>query len=179
MDLLYRIVQANPEHAADSKLLLSAPGVVLIDDIDSHLYPSWQQRVLPALLKTFPKIQFIVTTQSPCALTSVKPHQVLCLKDGVAEGIDSNTYGASSADVLTSVFGINLRPPNEVTGARREYFDLINDDKGETDEAMALRNFLDEWLSSDYMLDKADIMIKKKKIDKKLRLKNVQNRAST
>ncbi len=42
-----------------------APGVVLIDEVDAHLHPTWQRRIGLWFRKHFPKIQFIVTTHSP------------------------------------------------------------------------------------------------------------------
>src|SRR5207253_4688340 len=50
---------------------LMATAIMLVDEIDLHLHPSWQQRVLGDLLRTFPATQFIVTTHSPQVLTSV------------------------------------------------------------------------------------------------------------
>ncbi len=45
--------------------LVDVPGIVLIDEIDQHLHPKWQRRILSTLSQTFPKLQFIVTTHSP------------------------------------------------------------------------------------------------------------------
>ena len=45
--------------------LTDVPGVVLVDEIDAHLHPAWQQEIIGALAKTFPKLQFIFTTHSP------------------------------------------------------------------------------------------------------------------
>src|SRR5712671_2638426 len=42
-----------------------APGVVLIDEVDAHLHPTWQRRIGLWLREHFPKMQFIVTTHSP------------------------------------------------------------------------------------------------------------------
>ena len=47
----------------DMRIIL--PGVVLIDEIDAHLHPTWQTKIGEWFLKYFPKIQFIVTTHSP------------------------------------------------------------------------------------------------------------------
>lgn len=47
------------------KFTIDLPGVVLIDEIDAHLHPSWQARIGDWFLKVFPGIQFIVTTHSP------------------------------------------------------------------------------------------------------------------
>src|SRR5262249_41436262 len=60
-DLARRLAMANP-YADDP---LRGGGVALIDEIELHLYPGWQRRVIPALEQTFPNCQFILTTHSP------------------------------------------------------------------------------------------------------------------
>ena len=50
---------------------------VLIDEIELHLHPEWQQRVLPDLTRTFPNVQFVVSTHSPQVLTTVHPEQII------------------------------------------------------------------------------------------------------
>ncbi len=45
--------------------IVIAPGIVLIDEVDAHLHPTWQQSIGPWLIRHFPNIQFIVTTHSP------------------------------------------------------------------------------------------------------------------
>jgi hypothetical protein len=47
------------------------PGIVLIDEIETHLHVELQKRVLPFLIEMFPKMQFIVSTHSPFVITSV------------------------------------------------------------------------------------------------------------
>lgn len=59
-DIARRLSIANPS-AED---ILSGEGIVLIDEIDLHLHPSWQAVILPVLLDTFQNLQFIVTTHS-------------------------------------------------------------------------------------------------------------------
>jgi predicted ATPase len=49
----------------DNPCIVSAPGVVLIDEVDVHLHPSWQRRIGPWFRDHFPNVQFIVTTHSP------------------------------------------------------------------------------------------------------------------
>lgn len=46
----------------------SAAGIVLVDEIGAHLHPSWKMRIVPALRRTFPAVQFIATTHEPLAL---------------------------------------------------------------------------------------------------------------
>lgn len=60
-DLARRIALANP----NKENPLEGEGIVLIDEIELHLHPSWQRRVLNVLKSTFPNIQFIITTHSP------------------------------------------------------------------------------------------------------------------
>ncbi|WP_426133230.1 AAA family ATPase [Pseudomonas sp. PWP3-1b2] len=45
--------------------VINLPGIVVIDEVDAHLHPSWQRRIAPWFLKVFPRLQFIVTTHSP------------------------------------------------------------------------------------------------------------------
>ena len=54
-------------------------GLVLIDEIDLYLHPTWQARFIPALRRVFPHIQFIATTHSPVVLSTLAPHEVIRL----------------------------------------------------------------------------------------------------
>lgn len=66
-DLARRLTIANPK--LDNPLL--GEGVVLIDEVELHMHPSWQRNVLRNLRETFPNIQFIITTHSPIVLSEV------------------------------------------------------------------------------------------------------------
>lgn len=61
-DLAIKMVMLNPHLRAEA---LQTPGVVLIDELDLHLHPKWQRRVISDLRRTFPAVQFICTTHSP------------------------------------------------------------------------------------------------------------------
>ncbi len=60
-DLIWRLFSTFP-HLAD---ITKASGVVLVDELDTHLHPSWQRYIPSWLQKTFPNLQFIVSTHSP------------------------------------------------------------------------------------------------------------------
>jgi predicted ATP-binding protein involved in virulence len=60
-DLARRMAIANPQR----KNPLEGTGVVLIDELDLHMHTSWQRKVMNVLKRTFPNIQFIITTHSP------------------------------------------------------------------------------------------------------------------
>lgn len=70
IDLSMRMGLANP-HLKDP---LSAEAVAMIDEVDLHLHPSWQQRVLADLLRTFSNTQFILTTHSPFVVEALNNH---------------------------------------------------------------------------------------------------------
>jgi energy-coupling factor transporter ATP-binding protein EcfA2 len=55
----------SPERLFDEQLRIRAPGLVMIDEIDVHLHPEWQQRIGTWFIDQFPNFQFIVTTHSP------------------------------------------------------------------------------------------------------------------
>ena len=71
-DIAYRMAVLNPNSAE----ILSTPGIVLIDEVDLHLHPKWQSRILGDLLRIFPNLQFIVSTHAPKVISSVKASRV-------------------------------------------------------------------------------------------------------
>ncbi|MBK8696846.1 MAG: AAA family ATPase [Deltaproteobacteria bacterium] len=76
-DVARRLAMANPELTDP----LTGEAVVLVDEIELHLHPSWQRRVLGDLTRTFPRCQFIVTTHSPQVLSEVPNDAVIVVKD--------------------------------------------------------------------------------------------------
>lgn len=76
-DLAFRCIILNPYLGED--VLRHISGVVLIDEIDAHLHPSWQRKIVPRLKSTFPKLQFIVTTHSPHVVASANKNEVIAL----------------------------------------------------------------------------------------------------
>jgi predicted ATP-binding protein involved in virulence len=78
-DIAYRAAVLNP-HLGE-KARLETPGIVLIDEIDLHLHPNWQQQIIKSLRTTFPLIQFIATTHSPSIVQSLQPGELINLND--------------------------------------------------------------------------------------------------
>jgi len=112
-DLALRLSTLNP----DADLPLSAHGIVIIDEIELHLHPKWQQQVLLGLQKTFPNIQFIVTTHSPQILSTVdhKSIRQICFDDESELQIKTpqfQTKGVTSADILARIMETNSIPEN-------------------------------------------------------------------
>jgi predicted ATP-binding protein involved in virulence len=67
MDFARRLAQANPQMENP----LEAEAVLMIDELDLHLHPTWQQKIIPDLRKVFPNTQIIATTHSPEIVTTV------------------------------------------------------------------------------------------------------------
>jgi predicted ATP-binding protein involved in virulence len=103
-DIAYRIVKLNPHLGQNAAQ--ETTGIVLIDEVDMHLHPEWQQLVLLNLTKAFPKLQFIVTTHSPQVLTTVLPEciRVINWTDGqpIVE-IPLFSLGAKSSQLLEDI----------------------------------------------------------------------------
>ena len=168
-DLARRMAQGNP-HLDDP---LQSEAIVLIDEVDLHLHPAWQQRVLVDLAQTFPKTQFIVSTHSPQVLTTVRPEQLVHLypDDGriFAGQSSAPTYGAEAGAVLSTLMGVGERPAgNDFTKALDEYMELVKDDRGESEQGRTLRRKLEELSPDDYGLDRADIEIRRRKVLKRM-----------
>ncbi len=163
-DLARRMAQGNP-HLEDP---LQSEAVVLIDEIELHLHPSWQQRVLGDLRRTFPNAQFIVSTHSPQVLTTVEPKHILELVDDdgriVARAPASSTFGVEAGDVLSTVMGVDERPDNWYTTALNAYRRLVSSDQGESEEALALRAKLEGESPDDQALIRADLEIRQRKM---------------
>jgi len=92
------------------EIVLERQGVVLIDEIELHLHPQWQREVLPALQKTFPNCQFIVTTHSPQVLSNIEKEQVFIIEDGALVKFTPHTQGRDSNSILYELFGVKERP---------------------------------------------------------------------
>ena len=167
-DLARRMVQGNP-HLDDP---LKSEAVVLIDEVELHLHPGWQQRILGDLRRTFPNAQFIVSTHSPQILTTVEPQRIVELAregDRIVAGAPAGaTYGAEAGDVLSVVMGVKERPDNDFTKDLDEYRRLVSEGKGESEEALALRRKLEELSPRDYALNRADLEIRRRKMFKQM-----------
>ena len=168
-DLARRMAQGNP-HRDDP---LACEAIVLIDEIELHLHPAWQQRVLDDLRRTFPNTQFLVSTHSPQVLTSVRPERIVELsrEDGivVAGYTSAATYGAEAGDVLSTVMGVRTRPANnDFVQGLDQYTRLVANEEGESEEAQKLRAELEDLSPRDPALDDADVEIRRRNVLKRM-----------
>lgn len=125
-DIAYRMAILNPQLLDD--VLTQTPGVVLIDEVDLHLHPLWQQRILKDLLHIFPNVQFIVTTHAPAVISSVKKENLLVLTDNRTAFMPvCEVYGSDANSILQSVMEANERPV-EIKAMFKRFYDAMDDD---------------------------------------------------
>ena len=158
-DIARRLCMLDPK----SETYNQGPGIVLIDEIELHLHPKWQRAVLPALHKTFPNVQFIVTTHSPQVLSEVKDDEIIILRDWQAYSSSVPTYGRDSNAILEQVMGVDERP-EDIKKLFDEYFELIASDN--LDEASKKRQNLENKLGrkDDPLFTRADSILNRKRM---------------
>ena len=99
-------------------------GLVLIDELDLHLHPAWQMRLVPVLKRMFPRMQFIVTTHSPMILSALEPHEIIRLRrDEGGSVVAESPPSTSMLDFVTPPRSCSLELGDEL----RRYAALSSD----------------------------------------------------
>lgn len=151
MDIAFRCALLNKSMFGD-QCYKHTHGTVIIDEIDEHLHPALQVRVLKALQDTFPKIQFIVSTHAPLVMSSVEPRKdengndinvVYKLEyiDGEYMHKDLNIYGMDASTIIETYMGQpsrDLKVNNDI----KSILELI--DKGDIQTARKLLEELEK-----------------------------------
>ncbi|WP_282244155.1 AAA family ATPase [Stenotrophomonas sp. PS02300] len=101
--------------------------IILVDEIDVHLHPKWQRRIVPALEDLFPNCQFIATTHSPFVIQAVGRERVTFIDSHSSSTILGG--GNSLEDIAEDVQGVP-QPQRSVraqrlSSAAKHYFTLI------------------------------------------------------
>jgi len=166
-DIAYRAARLNPHLGKNA--VQATKGIVLIDEVDMHLHPQWQQVVLRDLKHecAFPHIQFIVTTHSPQVLSTVYKENIRILEVGevMAPMPLARTYGETSNDVLETVMHTSIRPDLEHVRDLEDYMRLIDQGLYQEHKTKELRNRLEKILGADHKeLLRADRIIRRKEV---------------
>lgn len=161
-DLARRAAVLNPQ--LGDTALKETPGIVLIDELDLHLHPRWQRRVIADLKRTFPCLQFVTSTHSPQLIGEARPEEIILLEDGEATN-PPRSFGMDSGRVLEQIMGADSRDSEvkarleklsrlidrEDFEAARHLIDdlevLVDPDDSELTRARALISFLETPLS--------------------------------
>ena len=132
-----------------NRSLVMIPGIVLVDEIDLHLHPEWQRKVLPTLAGAFPRLQFVFTSHSPLVASTVQRENVFVSdidEQGVAivKQLDEKLFGRGVEELLlSSYFGLRTTRPAAFEAAAQLLFDRAA--HGDTDAAL---EYLDKLTSN-------------------------------
>ena len=122
-DIAYRMVVLNPQLGEET--LQNTPGIILIDEVDLHLHPEWQQSILTDLQEIFPRVQFLVTSHAPAVINSVSRENVRILEWGKIYVPAEQTYGRDANSILREVMQVEERP-KVVQQKLLEFYDAID-----------------------------------------------------
>ena len=151
MDIAFRCALLNKAMFGE-QCYKHTHGTVIIDEIDEHLHPALQVRVLKALQDTFPKIQFIVSTHAPLVMSSVEPRKdekgndinvvyKLEYSDGKYSHKELNIYGMDASTIIETYMGQPSRDLKVNTDIKT-ILELI--DKGDIQTARKLLKELEQ-----------------------------------
>ena len=147
LDYLQKASEVNWADSADAG---RAPGLILLDEIDSHLHPEWQRRVLPLAQKLLPYTHIIATTHSPFVVGSGDDVQLFRLYRDEQNQIQvvatyDDYYGLPADLILEKAFVTTLYPP-ELDRKLNRLRDLVSKVMGKIISA-------DERLEHDQLLE--------------------------
>ena len=131
----------------------SAEAIVLIDEVDSHLHPEWQRRLVSTLRRTFPGIQVIATTHSALMVGSMEEGEVLKVSRSTTglsvEPLEKSYRGYRVDQILTDApFDLDTARDLEWEAMREEYAELL----GLSDRTPAQN---ERYLELDSLMDQA------------------------
>lgn len=135
-DLARKAATLNPHLGA--KALQKTPGVVLIDELDLHLHPRWQRRVVEDLRRMFPAVQFVCTTHSPFLIQSLRSGEELLMLDGQPAAQLANKR---LADIAEGIQGVERADVSEryaeMKSAAKGYLRLLDEAADSPKEKLA------------------------------------------
>ncbi len=137
-DIAYRMSVLNPQLGVD--VIDKTDGVVLIDEVDLHLHPAWQHRILGDLQEIFPRVQFIVTTHAPAVISSAKSENLVMLEGYEVADTGAEIYGNDVNSILKDIMGVSDRNP-AIAELFTRFYSLLND--GQYDRAEKILDEID------------------------------------
>jgi len=124
-DIAYRMAVLNPQLLGN--ICRETKGVILIDEIDLHLHPSWQQRILGDLTSIFPNVQFIVTTHAPAVINTIKSDNLIILDEYNVDYPSAEVYGKDVNTILSGMMNVDERPP-KVKSMFSDFYTALSDE---------------------------------------------------
>ena len=131
------------------------PAILLIDEIENHLHPTWQRRVIPTLLEQFPGLQIFATTHSPFVVAGLKAGQVHLLKRDengfvTATPNPENVIGWTADEILRNMMGVE-EPTDQLTVDRTNLLRQLREKETLTPEEESELNELRRQVNEDLL----------------------------
>ncbi len=145
-DIARRLIQLNDT----SNSPLEGRGIVLIDEIELHLHPNWQQKIILILRDSFPNVQFIMTTHSPHVLSTVDKAEIRVIKDNLVEKPNFQTKGVMSSTILNQIMDAYSVPEVQESKWITEYLSLIQIGDHESNRGVVLFQKLVDHFGEDH-----------------------------
>ncbi|MEO0727914.1 MAG: AAA family ATPase [Bacteroidota bacterium] len=133
--LIYKYLRAlNPE--VDESKVTRCPGIVVIDEVDAHLHPTWQQKITMLLKETFPMVQFILTAHNPLVVAGCREKEAAVFRKTEQgfhiQQFDRHFIGADSTEIYWSIFETEEKDPTYLKYAamrpfKQKYEQELND----------------------------------------------------
>ncbi|NER39120.1 MAG: AAA family ATPase [Oscillatoria sp. SIO1A7] len=156
-DIARRLAMLNP--ALENPL--AGEGIVLIDEVDLHLHPSWQRNLCDRLIQTFPNCQFVLTTHSPLVISDCKDVLVYSFCNGELRQLPSQ-YGQDANTVLLDIMDTSIRDET-IDVKLKNMLDAIQDFKP-TEAQKILAELTEELPDNHLELVKAKLLLRKQEL---------------
>jgi len=161
-DIARRLSIANP-HSTEP---LKGDGIILIDEIDLHLHPAWQRIIILKLTELFPNCQFFISTHSPQVLSHVMPENIFLLKNEnniLAYDKPDESYGMTIDRIVELLMNEDIRP-SDTKNKIDILFELI--ERNNLEDAKSILSELKQYLKTDSEIYRAEMLIRKREMNK-------------
>lgn len=134
LDIATRMCILNPYLQGEA--LEKTPGVVIIDEIDLSLHPTWQKRIVRILKSLFPKVQFICATHSPFIIQSLQQDELITL-DRDEKPLAEEYADVSIEDIAEDIMGVQIPQYSDrkikMYEAAKEFFAALQQGRSKED----------------------------------------------
>lgn len=132
------------------------PGIVLVDEIDANIHPTWQKNLIPQIKKHFTNIQFVFTTHSPYIIQSIKEGKIINLDEKIDCYGEDYAWKKSIEEVSAELMYVETQRSKEfedMMDASRQYYELLDNNSNSNGEKLEelsdMLNMYEERFSND------------------------------
>ncbi len=162
-DITRRLIQLNANRLDNP---LDGYGCIFIDEVELHLHPKWQREILPKLTEIFPNCQFIVTSHSPQAISSLHDCSVFVVNSEVSIETpyellpESNMYGKTSDQILEYIMDSPKRD-SKIEGIINDIYQSLHPESLDIPKAEASLDELEQLIGNDAEVTKVRALIQR------------------